>query len=92
MSRDPRNKLGQNHVALTHLNLLRSTMGKLGRKKKKMVIATGKKPSVCSLGLGKLEEFNSIIRAHWSLASIMAKKAENLESLQEVDLNFLPCK
>lgn len=57
-----------------------------------MVVATGKKPSVCSLGLGKLEEFNSIIRAHWSLASIMAKKAENLESLQEVDLNFLHSK
>lgn len=26
MRRDPRNKLGQNHVALMHLNLLRSTM------------------------------------------------------------------
>lgn len=57
-----------------------------------MFIATGKENSVCSLGLGKLEEFNSIIRAHWSLASNMARRAENLESLQEVDLNFLHCK
>lgn len=38
------------------------------------------------------EEFNSIIRGSGRLASSRARKAKNLESLQEIDPNFLRCK
>lgn len=54
-----------------------------------MVISTGKENNPCGTGLGKLKESSSSIRELQAGFSKAGKDRRNVQSLQEVDLNFL---
>lgn len=70
----------------THSNGQRSTYQ---REMKKVVISTGKENNPCGTGLDKLQESSNSIRELQAGFSKAGKDRRNLESLQEVDLNFL---